>query len=212
MSGKEPGPPVLKVDIDGVTMLPKKRQPVKWDDSVLDNDVRDSIRETEALARADEEEVEYELESSDDEELDDPEHQLSHKIIMGYLKILNEYGFSDPFKLQRLDPPEWEDLAANVGILPEHEKHLMAALGIKRKRVKMVRRFVFIFFISWHLRSILSVRHLYYPSHYYSDPFSSLLIFLPAESEGPDFFEKIRDWSDVGEGLLERQRRGGRRG
>ena len=120
-------------------MLPKKRKPVIWDETVLDNEERDSIRETEALAKEDAEEIEYELVTSDEEEDDDPENQLSQKIIMGYLKVLNEYGFSDPFKLQRLDPPEWEDLAANVGILPEHEHHLMAALGIKRKRVKVVR-------------------------------------------------------------------------
>jgi hypothetical protein len=131
--------PCLKVDVDGVYMLPKKRKPVIWDETVLDNEERDSIRETEALAKEDDEEIEYELVTSDEEEDDDPENQLSQKIIMGYLKVLNEYGFSDPFKLQRLDPPEWEDLAANVGILPEHEHHLMAALGIKRKRVKVVR-------------------------------------------------------------------------
>lgn len=138
-----PGPPVLKVDIHGVHMLPKKRAPVKWDDSVLDNAERSTIREKEALAKEDEEEVEYELVSSDEEELDDPEKQLSHKIVMGYVKILSEYGYSpaDPYKLQQLDPPEWENLAANVGILPEHEHHIMAALGIKRKRVKAVRSF-----------------------------------------------------------------------
>lgn len=123
----------LKVDVNGTEILPKKFAKVKWGGDVLDNDERDDLRESEARFSKSEDD-DYEEFTVEDEEEDDGDDGLSQDIIMGYMKVLSEYGYnpSDSYNLQKLSAAEWDDLARNIGILPEHESHLMAALGIKK--------------------------------------------------------------------------------
>ncbi len=134
--------PCLKVELDGTEVLPKRFSSVKWGKEVQDNEERDRLREADVLAgkmarasmNVDEDEDEYEevVDDAEDEE-EEEEDGLSQDIIMGYLKVLSQYGYADTYKLQSLSSAAWDDLARNVGIEPEHEKHLMAALGMKRK-------------------------------------------------------------------------------
>jgi len=147
-------PPCLKVDLDGTEILPKKYEGIKWGEDVLENDVRDAIREeAERLLREEEErfEEEYEEYYSDDDEEDDEEEEdeddyeedaLPSGVLMGYIETLGKYGFADIDKLSRLSPDDWDDLKENVGIEADHEKHLLAGLGIKRpkKREKKYRK------------------------------------------------------------------------
>jgi hypothetical protein len=137
--------PCLKVDIDGTEILPKKYVSVKWTEEVQDNDERDVVRASESRAKeARDDDDEYE-EVAEEEDADAGEDDggLSQSVIMDYIKSLSEYGYnaSDTYNLQKLSAAEWDDLARNTGIEPEHERHLMAALGIKRKVISKLKPF-----------------------------------------------------------------------
>jgi hypothetical protein len=150
--------PCLKVDVNGTEILPKKFAKINWDNDVLDNDIRDDIREKEEEKRTKEEEdfesryEEYYSDEDDEEEEEEEdeyaESPVPHSVLMEYIKTLGQYGYADMDKLGRLSPEDWDDLAANVGIEPDHEKHLLAALGIKRP--KKVRRLFFFACILTH--------------------------------------------------------------
>jgi len=141
-------PPCLKVDLDGTDILPKKRAGLAWGNGVLDNEERDEQREAEAAAKEREEDefdrLYVEVDASDEEEEEEDEdndeyaEHIPQSVMMGYISTLSQYGYSDFYKLQLLSFEDWEDLKANVGIDPEHEKHLMEALDIKRPKRKVL--------------------------------------------------------------------------
>lgn len=140
-------PPCLKVDLNGTEILPKKRAGLVWDGSVQDNDDRDEQREAEAAAKEKEDDefdrlyvevdaTDEENDEDEDEDYDEYAEHIPQSVMMGYITTLSQYGFSDFYKLQLLSYEDWQDLKANVGIGLDHEKHLMAALDIKRPKRK----------------------------------------------------------------------------
>ena len=117
---------------------------MKWGEGVMDNEERDTIREAEALAKeqedsSSEEEFTDEDTEEEDDEYDEYKEYIPQDVMMGYITSLSHYGYSDFFKLQTLHPVDWDNLKHNIGIAKEHEKHLMAALDIKRPKSKVRR-------------------------------------------------------------------------
>lgn len=136
----------LRVDAHGNKCRPKRRVNVCWDKiSALDNEERARLREEEEPSEAEQEKIDdgYDstsVGSTDDEGTDDESAGLPTPIIMQYCRELNLYGYADWQKLDSLPRREWKDLAHNVGILPEHERHLCRALGVRGRRRNRSRR------------------------------------------------------------------------
>ena len=85
--------------------------------AVLDNEERDVLREEEAdAAEAANSDDDYTDEDTEEEDPDFDEYKeyIPQSVMMGYIKTLSEYGYSDFYKLQKLPAQDWDDLKHNV--------------------------------------------------------------------------------------------------